>query len=177
MSCDKCREINIPDRLCSDGKPFPLPFEDEEQIFRRHPEIGNIDTLKSLSESQIGKDIFKLEQDSYNRSTLSHLDDVLLNDRPNEIKGENYYKSWGIISIYVDVVNEFKKEIIHENVTKMCTLKVVHTANPCNYAHSEIYCYLDNVKHNGKAPKSVLPLFRRELQKIMEVEKERGYQD
>jgi hypothetical protein len=150
-----------------------LPFDnDEELLYRRHTQHGDLAILQSLPENEIGSKIFQLKDDSYNRSLYSTSEQVLLNDNPTEERGEDFYKTWGIISIPVKAINTFRSEIMLNNKTQVCTLKVAHTANKCNYSHSEIYCYIDNERHCGKAPKSAIPFFRRELQKILQMNRE-----
>lgn len=172
MPCDDCLKLGMPLILCTDNKPYPLQFENGELVFRRHNQPGSEQEIKKLSENQIGNTIFKLDNDSYNRSSLSRSEQVLLNEFQTESKGLNYYKDWGIISLPVDSVNSINGEVILNNIKSVGTLKVEHKITPCNYSHSEVLLYIDGKIYDGKAPKSARPYFRRALQKQLTLVKE-----
>jgi hypothetical protein len=172
MPCEDCLAKGLPESLCSDGKPSPLDFEEAEIIYRRHTEPGNVAALKGLKENEIGRSIFKIEDDSYNRSLVSSADQVLLNENPTEAKDLNYYSNWGIIGLSVEIVNSIGGIVKLNNVDTECTLQVHHTPTDCNYSHCEIFVFLNGERRIGKAPKSVTPFVRRTLQAQLNVIKE-----
>jgi hypothetical protein len=169
MSCADCVNNGIPELLCSHGKDAPVSFIDGELVFRRHNQPGSQAELQALTASEIGNKIFQLDNDSYNRSTLSEPHHVLLVSPDSDQTNLDYYQDYGIISLDVDEVNNIHEVVHINNKEHKGNLRVVHAVEPCNYSHSEIHLYLDGNLYAGKAPKSARPFFRRQLQAALNV--------
>ena len=167
MLCEDCLALGIPERLCSDGKPTLDLIDSTDYIYRRHNVAGSIEEIKALTDAEIGKDLFKLFDDSYNLSSLceTHLD-VLYNDNPDE-QGA-HFKTLGVIGINVDSLESENFEYLSNGVMTQCNFKVHHKPEPCNYAHAEIIYYMNGEKYEGKSPsKSAKTFFRRQLKALM----------
>lgn len=166
MSCKDCLRIGIPARLCKEGKPELYIVKSDDLIFRRHNLIGNIDQLREMSSSEIGRDLFKFHDDSYNISALSDATDVLLND--NITENGNHYLKEGIISIKVEDVEKQSFLYNGNGILYECSFKVKHDPKECNYSHAELIYYMNSIEYKGKEPsKSAKTFFRRHLQKVM----------
>lgn len=161
MPCQECISLGIPEHLCLEGKDLTVPFDDDEVLFRRHNEVL-IGDLKNLDLKIIGR-IFKLENDSHNRSKLSNETDVLINE-----SGKSF-PTYGIVSIPVRNLSK-KLEFEYDNGTKKCTIEPRFVPSNCNYAHSELWCYIDGERRvDGKPPNSAKQFFRREILGMMKI--------
>ncbi|RYX87076.1 hypothetical protein EON73_02105, partial [bacterium] len=76
MVCEECKKLGIPEYLCRNNRTAIQDFLNEELLYRRHKFTGNEQKLKD-SEDIIAQ-IFKIHDDSYNKSSISAPTDVLL---------------------------------------------------------------------------------------------------
>lgn len=166
MSCQDCLRIGIPERLCKEGKPALYIVKSDDLIYRRYNLVGDINQLRQMSVSEIGKDLFKLHDDSYNISALSKAEDVLFND--NVLENGNHYLKEGIISIKVADVENESFSYNGNGILYECSFKVKHDPKECNYSHAELIYYMNSIEYKGKEPsKTAKTFFRRHLQKVM----------
>jgi hypothetical protein len=166
MDCNDCVKIGIPKRLCTSNKPKIDFVDNTEELYRRHDFTGTEVELKERID--IFDRLFKIHDDSYNRSSLSIAQDVLLNDNP-DLEADIYSKC-GIIKLLID---KLQKKAIHQinNDPRVFTLVPIHDPKDCNYSHCEIHCYVDGIKATKK-PKSINTVFRLILIDMMELVKE-----
>ena len=158
MLCESCQALGIPDRLCSEDKPNIFYFKADEILYRRTSENLPDDILKT--DLKIVERIFKLEDDSYNRSSVSEPEDVLIND-----KGEIFH-DYSVIGIPLNSLASLE-DFEYDDGKHVCKFVPEYSPLPCNYAHSEISCYIDDIKRDGnKPPKSVRRYFREEIMKL-----------
>lgn len=166
MICEECKQLGIPEYLCKNDKPLIENFANDESLYRRHPFKGTKQELKDKED--IINEIFKIHDDSYNKSSLSNAIDVLLNDNPQYHK--DIYLKHGIIK--VNVANLLNEAVhIIDNDPRKFSLVPIHKPIDCNYSHCEIHCVVDGVKA-AKKPRSVNTVFRKILSNIFEVIRE-----
>ncbi|WP_299289423.1 hypothetical protein [uncultured Mucilaginibacter sp.] len=158
--------MGIPEYLCKNDKPIINTFGQDELLYRRHYCIGTEVDIKDSKDTIT--QIFKIHDDSYNKSSLSHPLDVLLNDNPNYPK--DVYLNYGVIKINVSKLLEVGLHQINNDLRKF-TLAPKHIPTDCNYAHCEIHCLVDGFKAEKK-PKSITTVFRLILGEMFEVVKE-----
>ncbi|MGJ1431596.1 hypothetical protein ACR79M_08465 [Sphingobacterium spiritivorum] len=161
MSCEICLSKGVPEHLCSFDKTKELPFIDDECIFRR---ISN--DLPISFDSNKPTDLhhfFPLKNDSYNRSTISNPNDVLIDD--NGINYDNH----SIFSILISDINSISKDVPNgKDEYRNFSLKVVYCPLDCNYAHCEIHCFLNGQRIDPKLnPKSAKLFMRDQLRRLL----------
>lgn len=163
MSCDSCTEKGIPVHLCSFGKNENVPFIENELIFRRVSKkiVTEFDDLNIVQLQSV----FPLKNDSYNRSTLSKKEDVLIDDL-----GETYPED-NIISLDINAINSISNNVLdNAKNSRIFSLRVEYKPLQCNYAHSEISCYLDGVKiEPGGNPKTSKLYMRHQLKRLLKL--------
>ncbi len=161
MACEDCIKLNIPERLCIEGKPLDVPFSQDELLYRRI-DVDIDEYIQGIELRKVEK-IFSLQNDSYNRSSLSNPEDVLIDEFGFA------YDQHGIISISLKNFS-IECEIISQDQPKTFSLKAVFDPKKCNYAHCEINAFINNVKMEEKRPpKSAKIFFRRALLKEMKL--------
>jgi len=163
MACSDCLKLGVPVHLCAEGKPAQMPFVEDELLYRRHDE--NIVCELIELDLKIVERIFRLKNDSINRSTLSKLEDVLIDDN-----GRSYLK-YGILSI---PVKDLSQEFVYDSNGRKKTVRLVaeHVPLECNYAHAQISCYIDGVlKEDGRPPDSAKVFFRRHFLRCASIAK------
>jgi hypothetical protein len=167
MNCDDCKTLGIPERLCKGDRVNITEWEDSELLYRRHNNKGKREDL--IKDPEVVLDMFKIHDDSYNRSSLSRPEDVLLND--DNKYSPDIYVDYGIIQISV---SELVSKCVHQinNDNRVFQLVAVHDSKDCNYSHSEIHCFVDGVKATKK-PKSLNAVFRQILLGFFLVTKEK----
>jgi hypothetical protein len=172
MPCQDCINLGIPEYLCAEGRPHLDFLDPGDSILRRHELTGNLEDIQALSDSQVGKDLFKLFDDSYNILSLcQHTTDVLFNDRVED--NGAHYSDHGIISLNIGALELQNFSYNQNGVPVICQFKVHHSETPCNYAHAEMIYYMNGQIYRGQSPsKSAKTFFRRTLLKLMNVVKQ-----
>ncbi|QKZ13984.1 hypothetical protein [Spirosoma sp. KUDC1026] len=155
---DRCTALGIPTHLHTGGREV-TEVKNEEDLYRRFRIEGNKEEwLKD--DSKASSSLFKLENDSYNRSSLCESpEDVLYDDEGN------HFPDNGILSLSVeDLRHEDSKFTIEVNDSgeRVFTFVVEHDPKECNYAHAEVIVY-ENGAPAPKNPTSLKKAFRKIL--------------
>lgn len=147
-----CQQLGIPERLHRNGRGIDNEFLEDELIYRRFKVEGNKEDW--LSNSQISTSIFKVSNDSCNRSKYSEEpEDVLFNIRPQD-EGKHYI-DWGILSLQVHQLNQFSFPIQQNSIDRIFSIKVEHVPDDCMYPHSEIRVFVDGELISKNKPSSI----------------------
>lgn len=135
-----CEEICIPERLHKKNKHAEKKFNSDEVLFRRF----NVPVQLKDKTDGWGNLIFKLDNDSYNRSSFSEPEDVLYNINANNCDGR-YYQKWGIYELPLNEINNSSIEFKIENRKRLISFSAIHSPVDCMYPHSELLVF-----ENGK---------------------------
>jgi hypothetical protein len=152
---DLCSSLNIPEHLHRKGRENDFVFLENELLFRRFPNTLPLENWNK-GNIKISSILFKLDQDSYNRSKYSKCQDVLYNE-----KGV-YLEKHGVFSIYKNDIEKIEN-ISSENVPdRKFSLIVKHDCLDCNYAHTIVIVKEGEVEMpiSKQAPSSVRLLLR-----------------
>lgn len=155
MACEECINLDIPERLCSDGKALDIPVDPKEFLYRRTPDVLDGDLTKL--DIKIVERLFALLNDSYNRSEFSNPEDVLIDEFGVK------YPNNGIIAVNLI---DFNKEMVFNiaNEPKQVKFEAVFDPKACNYAHCEVWSFVNDTRIEGnKPPKSARAFFRKQI--------------
>lgn len=140
-----CSDLNIPDRLHTNGKPIVNDFDPDELLYRRFPIKGNDgNPLYNPVTKKLTHDAFPLRCDSVNRGRYSKPEDVLY-----DIKEGNHYLNWGICSFTVEQAESISCTVKVKDNDDIYTIQIKHRPEECMYPHSEITIF----KNGEKVPK------------------------
>lgn len=157
MPCQDCIELNIPQRLCSEGKESPVFIGKDEFLYRRFDKKVPDGVLPKDLDLEYQKAFFKFNNDSYNRSGFSEPEDVLIDS------GGVNHSTNGIFQVRAELL-PLEREYDTNNGTSLCRIEFNHVSEECNYSHCELHCFVDGVKKDKNAPPASLKLvFRRFL--------------
>jgi hypothetical protein len=151
--CQNCIDLNIPERLWLNQREKDDAFDDDS-LYRRFKVFGDKLTWSSNKLSHV---VFKLDKDSYNKSSLCEKPtDVLYNTRLAD--NGNHYVDFGILELPCNSLNEINDipiSIELNGVRRAFRLQPVHSPLDCMYPHSEVLIYEGDLEINIKTPKSI----------------------
>ena len=166
-----CSVLNIPARLHTAGRLKDPNFDEDEVVYRRFSVPGPKEAW-SMAGNDPSVNIFKLNEDSYNRSKYcEEPEDVLFNVIPED--DGRHYTDAGILSLQIQKLKESESEfIITENGNKRrFTFSIEHDPLPCMYPHTNV-----NIMENGeiapKRPTSLKFAFRLMLRDYLKIIKD-----
>jgi hypothetical protein len=156
--CEKCGVLNIPERLWRNERAIDNDFKDDS-LYRRFIVFGDKLTWSSSNLSHV---VFKLDRDSYNKSSLcTEPNDVLYNTRL--VDNGVHYVNFGILELpchSLDQINDIPVVLELNGTKRIFKLQPVHSPEDCMYPHSEILIYEGDVEVNIKTPKSIGVILR-----------------
>jgi hypothetical protein len=168
--CQKCLDLNIPQRLWRNAKVINNNFVGDS-LYRRFKVFGEKSTWKSGNLSHV---VFKLDKDSYNKSSLcSEPEDVLYNTRVED--NGSHYVDFGILELpcdSLDEINDIPIALEINNDKRIFKLNPIHSPEDCMYPHSEICIYEGDSEVNIKTPKSINVIIRDVLIEKIKILKE-----
>lgn len=146
-----CSNLGIAEHLHKMDRNVDNSFNEQEKLYRRFDQEGKKEDW--LTDGKKTASIFKLRDDSYNRSKYSNPEDVLTDNLGNR------YEGWGILSLNVHQITGFKSPVNLNGENYEIELTVSHAPERCNYAHAEVSGCIDNKKID-KRKKSVKVVIR-----------------
>lgn len=172
---DPCSRLGIPKHLHTANRQKVSEFAPSETIYRRFTEPGTINQWKG--NNQVSASIFKLDNDSCNRSIFCQLpEDVLLNTREQD--NGAHYLTHGIISFNVGKFYSLlvppAPAIKQNGFDRNFVLHLEHDPLPCMYPHTEIHVYDGSNRIDNSPPKSTKAIIRGLLLDICEIVKMPG---
>lgn len=143
-----CTIPYIPERLHTNERPDIPGFSLGEQLYRRCKEEEKSNPFDTINLIDVS-----VNRQGPNGNPLSQPDDVLLNDTPENGKGEVYNLTICYMTIMeLDENNQYHKvnyqvTVKNENEeTDSCTIFLKHKKLDCNYAHCAFEIFYNDVE-------------------------------